>query len=140
MIRGSYCGMQMHYDPECDAIGLDYKQPHRATYELATVGMVMIDVPDEESYEAIGLEVFAISAWLPLGNRDYCEETDTLTFGGGAESATVIAENGDLVAYWGPDEYDPGDTVPIAVDLRNASKHLAPVIEAMPQALTVGGG
>ena len=123
---------------ECDAIGLDYKQPHRATYELATVGMVMIDVPDEDSYEAVGLEVFAISAWLPLGKRGYCAETDTLTFGHGTETATVVAENGDLVAYWRPDQYDPGDTVAVAVDLRNASKHLAPVIAAMPQALSVG--
>lgn len=127
--------LRVHYDPECDAIGLDCGQPSGGTYELATVGMVMIDVPDEDSYEAIGLEVFAISAWLPLGKRGYCEETDTLTIGRGAETATIIAENGDLVAYWGPDEYDPGDTVPIAVGLRNASQHLAPVIEAMSQPL-----
>ena len=132
--------LRVHYDPECDAIGLDYKQPHRATYELATVGMVMVDVPEEDSYEAVGLEVFAISAWLPLGKRDYCEETDTLTIGCGVETATVVAENGDLVAYWAPDEYDPADLVPIAVDLRNASKHLSLVIDAMPQALTVNTG
>lgn len=132
--------LRVHYDPECDAIGLDYKQPHRVTYELATVGMVMVDVPDEDSYEAVGLEVFAISSWLPLGKRDYCEETDTLTIGRGAETATLVAENGDLVAYWRPDEYDPDDLTPIAVDLRNASKHLAPVIEAMSQPLNVASG
>ncbi len=132
--------LRVHYDPECDAIGLDYKQPHRATYELATVGMVMVDVPDEDSYEAVGLEVFAISAWLPLGKRGYCEETDTLTIGRGVETSTVVAENGDLVAYWAPDEYDPADLVPIAVDLRNASKHLAPVIEAIPRAAAAQQG
>ena len=125
--------LKVHYDPECDAIGADYEQPHRATYELTTVGMVMIDLPDEDSYEAVGLEVFAISAWLPLGKRGYCVETDTLTIGHGVETATVVAENGDLVAYWAPDEYDPDDLSPIAVDLRNASKHLGPVMAAMSQ-------
>ncbi len=125
--------LRVHYDPECDAIGADYEQPHRATYELATVGMVMIDLPNEDSYEAVGLEVFAISAWLPLGKRGYCAKTDTLTIGHGVETATVVAENGDLVAYWAPDEYDPDDLSPIAVDLRNASKHLVPVMEAMSQ-------
>ena len=132
--------LKVHYDPECDAIGLHCNQPSGATYELATVGMVMIDLPDEDSYEAIALEVFAISAWLPLGKRGYCEETDTLTIGRGVETATVVAENGDLVAYWAPDEYDPADLVPIAVDLRNASTHLAPVIEAMSQPLVVANG
>lgn len=132
--------LKVHYDPDCDAIGANYSQPSGGTYELATVGMVMVDVPDEDSYEAIGLEVFAISSWLPLGKRGYCEETDTLTIGRGVETATVVAENGDLVAYWAPDEYDPADLVPIAVDLRNASKHLACVIAATSQPLNVANG
>ena len=82
----------------------------------------------------------ASATWLPLGKRGYCEETDILTFGDGVETATVVAENGDLVAYWGPDEYDPDSSLlPIAVDLRNASKHLAAIIDAMPQqTLSVG--
>lgn len=129
--------LKVHYDPECDAIGLHYNQPSGATYELEKVGMVMIDLPDESSYEAIALEVIGISAWLPLGKRAYCRETDTLTFGDGVKTATVVAENSDLVAYWGPDEYDPDDLTPIAVDLRNASKHLAPVMAAMSQTLGV---
>ena len=49
-----------------------------------------------------------------------------------------LRKNGDLIAYWRPDEYDPDDLVAVAVDLRNASKHLAPVIAAMPQALSAG--
>ena len=132
--------LKVHYDPECDAIGLHCNQPSAATYELEDVGWVMIDLPDEDSYEAIALEVIGISAWLPLGKRGYCAETDTLTIGHGTETATVIAENGDLIAYWRPDQYDPSYLTPIAIDLRNASNHLAPVIEAMSQALTVNSG
>lgn len=132
--------LKVHYDPECDAIGLHCNQPSGATYELEKVGMVMIDLPDEKSYVAIALEVIGISAWLPLGKRGYCEETDTLTFGDGVAKATIIAENGDMIAYWAPDEYDPTDLVAIAVDLRNASLHLAPVIEAMPPMAAVNSG
>ena len=132
--------LKVHYDPECDAIGLHCNQPSGATYELEKVGMVMIDLPDEDSYEAIALEVIGISSWLPLGKRGYCEETDILTFGDGVEAATVVAVNGDLIAYWASDEYDPDDLTPIAVDLRNASRHLAPVIDAMSQPLIVANG
>ena len=93
-----------------------------------------------ESHVPVGLEVIGVSAWLPLGKRGYCKETDTLTFGSDTETATVIAENGDLIAYWSPDQYDPDYLLPIAVDLRNASKHLAPVLEAQSQLSNVASG
>ena len=129
--------LKAHYDPDIDAISLYYDQPTCGGYEVAEDWSIILHVPEDESRCAAELEVFTISAWLPLGKRDYCEETDTLTIGHGTETATVVAENGDLVAYWRPDEYDPDDLTPIAVDLRNASKHLAPVIEAMSQPLNV---
>jgi hypothetical protein len=56
---------------------LDYIQPSGGTCELATAGMVMIDVLGEDSYEAIGLEVIAISSWLPLGRQDYRGDVST---------------------------------------------------------------
>ena len=129
-----------HYDPEIDAISWHYGQPTGGGYEVAENWSIIFHVPEDESRCAVELEVIGISAWLPLGKRAYCKETDTLTFGNGTETATVIAENGDLIAYWRPDEYDPDDLTPIAVDLRNASKHLAPVIEAMSQSLSVASG
>ena len=48
-----------------------------------------------------------------------------LTIGDDVESATVIAENEDLIAYWRFDDSDPGDMAPVGLSLRNASKHLA---------------
>lgn len=125
--------LKLHYDPDCDAIGLDYNQPSGATDEVEGLGWVMIDLPDKESREAIALEVLGISAWLPLGKRAYCKETDTLTFRGGVENPDVIGRNGDLIAYWRRDASAAGGLTVFAVDLRNASKHLAPVIEAMSQ-------
>ena len=129
-----------HYDPEIDAVSLHYGQPTCGGYEVAESWSIILHVPEDESRCAAALEVIGISDWLPLGKRDYCAETDTLTIGRDKETATVVAENGDLIAYWASDEYDPDDLSPIAVDLRNASKHLAPVIEAMSQALTVNSG
>ena len=130
--------LRSHYDPGIDAVSWHYEQPSCGGYEVAENWSIILHVPDDESRCAVELEVIGISAWLPLGKRGYCAETDTLTIGCGVETATVVAENGDLVAYWAPDEYDPDDLSPIAVDLRNASKHLAPVMAAMSQqALTV---
>ena len=129
-----------HYDPEIDAISLHYGQPTRGGYEVAENWSIILHVLEDKSRGAAELEVIGVSAWLPLGKRSYCRETDTLTFGGNVEAATVIAENGDLVAYWGPDQYDPDYLVPIAVDLRNASKHLAPVLEAQSQLSNVASG
>ena len=124
-----------HYDPEIDAVSLHYGQPTCGGYEVAENWSIILHVPEDESRCAAELEVIGISAWLPLGKRGYSEDTDTLIFGNSVVTATIVAENGDLVAYWGPDEYDPDYTVPIAVGLRNASQHLAPVIEAIPQPL-----
>lgn len=129
-----------HYDPEIDAIGLHCDQPTCGGYEVAENWSIILHVPEDASRCAAALEVIGISAWLPLGKRGYCAETDTLTIGHGTETATVIAENGDLIAYWRPDQYDASYLMPIAVDLRNASKHLAPVIEAMSQASTINSG
>jgi len=133
--------LKVHYDPDCDAIGANYKQPHDGAREVEGLGWVVIDLLNWESHVPVGLEVIGISRWLPLGKRGYCEETDVLTFGDGVETATVVAVNGDLVAYWGPDEYDPDSSLlPIAVDLRNAAKHLAPVIAATSQLVNVANG
>lgn len=129
--------LRLHYDPECDAIGLDYNLPHRATHEVEGLGWVMIDLPDDESHKAVGLEVLGISAWLPLGKLGYCKETDTLTFGNPSEAPAVSAQNGDLVAHWRRDASSAGGLTAIAVDLRNASQHLAPITNATSKSPTV---
>ena len=132
--------LKLHYDPESDAIGLNYNRPSGATHEIEGLGWVMIDLPDEESHDAIALEVIGISAWLPLGRRSYNLETDTLTFGDGTKTATIKAPNGDLVVSWRRDSSATGGLTPFAVDLRNASKHLAPVIAAMSKRLNTANG
>ena len=92
---------------------------------------VIIDLPPDDGRKPVSLEVLWISAYLPLeANEDYCTKTDTLTIGEKSETATLIAENGDLVLYWRPDRNYPDELTAIAVDIRNASEHLAPAIAA----------
>ena len=126
----SKCNMNLtiNYDPKCDAMALTTGEPRRASVLLETEGHTVIDLPGEESYTAVGLEVIGISAYIPLGKRGYCETTDVLTIGDNVASATLIAENEDLIVYWRPDDSDSGDMAPIGLGLRNASKHLAPLI------------
>ena len=128
--------LRVHYDSECDAFGLHSGQWSKISADLETAPGVVVDLAGDDglSCQVVGLEVLGMSAFLPLGKLGYCEETDTLTFGAGIEVATEIVENEDLVAHWRPDEYDPDLwRVPIALDLRNASKHLAPIMDSWPE-------
>ena len=117
--------LDLSYDPETDALALGSGHRRRTSVLLESEGHIVIDLPDEESRVVVGLEIFGISAYLPLGRRGYCKATDMLTIGDDVESATVIAENEDLIAYWRFDDSDPGDMAPVGLSLRNASRHLA---------------
>ena len=98
--------------------------------EVPTDPGVAVYFPDEDSNTPVGLEVLGFRGILPLGKEGYSAESDTQSLGdkGGA---TLVVENGDLVAYFGLyDATYPEDLYLLAVDLRNASKHLAPLIGA----------
>ena len=92
---------------------------------------VVIDLPPDDGKKPVSVEVLWVSSYLPLETNDkYCAETDTLTIGDELETATLIAENGDLALYWRPDDNYPDELTAIAIDIRNASKHLAPAMAA----------
>lgn len=123
--------LEVHYDPECDAIGLHSGQQRNGSASLVTDVDVIIDLANEDSRQAVALEVLSISAYLPLGKHGYCDGTDTLTFGGEIDTATLVVKNGDLIAYWRRANLPLVSMEPVAVDLKNASKHLKPVIESL---------
>ena len=110
----------------------------RSTYrsqdsaEVLSAPGVVVDFPTEDSRKPVGLEVLGFSAILPLGKADYSTATDTQSFGD-KEHATLVVENEDLIAYFGPETDDPDDLYLFAVDLRNASKHLAPLIAVLSE-------
>ena len=93
---------------------------------------VVVDFPTEDSNKPVGLEVLGFGAILPLGKMDYSAITDTQSFGD-KDSATSIVENEDLLAYFGPQPDDPDYLYLVAVELRNASKHLAPLIACLSE-------
>ena len=127
--------LRVHYDSECDALGLHSDQFPKISAELETAPGVVLDLANDDdlSCQVVGLEVLGMSAYVPLGKLGYCEETDTLTFGTEIETAIEIMENEDLVAYWRSDDSLDDSMVPVAFDLRNASKHLAPVMASWPK-------
>ena len=85
------------------------------------------------------VRVLNVSDFLPLdAERGYDADTDTLTLGDkpDADADYRVVDNGDFVSYrqW----FDDGSEWDIvAVDLRQASKYLAPALGAPSQSETV---
>ena len=120
------------YDPEFDTVILTTGEPHDQSDEINCRFGHVLDY-DLATYKPVTFELLmCVSSYIPLSREHgYNPETDTLIFSGtGAEKTELVAENGDLVAHWGydVDDPDPEGYVPVTVELRNASRHLASVI------------
>ena len=122
------------YGADDDTIILTTGDPHDETDEINYRFGHVLDY-DSATYKPTALELLmCVSAYIPLSpERGYNLEKDTLIFGEGAAKAELVVPNGDLVAYWAYDEEDPEPEfyIPVAVELRNASKHLAPAIASL---------
>lgn len=85
------------------------------------------------------MRLLNVSDFLPLdAERGYDADTDTLTLGDkpDADADYRVVDNGDFVSYrqW----FDDGSGWDIvAVDLRQASKHLAPALASLAEPETV---
>ena len=124
------------YDPEFDTIMLTTGDSHDETDEIHYRFGHVLDY-DSATYKPTAFElVLCVSAYIPLSpDRGYNADTDTLTFGAADKKAELVVANGDLVAHWGYDEDDcaPEFYIPVAVELRNASRHLDPVISRLAE-------
>ena len=122
------------YGRDDDTIILTTGDPHDETDEINCRPGHILDY-DSATYKPTAFELLlCASAYIPLSTeRGYSPEVDTLVFGEGVAKAKLVVENGDLVAHWAYDEDDPEPEfyVPVAVEIRNASKHLAPVIASI---------
>ena len=129
--------LKVGYSKEGDFIYFDTPERGEGTYDVEGDCWTAIDVPASGGYRPVALEFMFVSRPLPLETNDgYSPETDTLVIGEGQDTATLVEENDDLTAYWCPDDgpgCGPDDLNLIAVALRNASKHLAPVIAGAPK-------
>ena len=100
----------------------------------------VIDGEHEDDENITRVDIHDVSRFLPLrAERGYNAQTDTLTLGDKPAADFRVVDNGDFVSYrqWFDDgsEWDV-----VAVDLRRASVHLAPVIAAHAQPAPVSGG
>ena len=100
---------------------------------------VILDFVDESSEDVTRIDILDVSRFLPLSAEPgYDADADTLTLGDkpDADADYRVVDNGDFVSYrqW----FDDGSQWDVvALDLRQASKYLAPAIAASSQPKTV---
>ena len=131
--------MQVKYYPEDDALIMIAAHGGRSGAALRDDFGVILDLADVGSEDVTRIDILNVSGFLPLSaERGYDAATDTLTLGDKPDAGADyrVVDNGDFVSYrqW----FDDGSGWDIvAVDLRQASKHLAPALAALAEPETV---
>ena len=93
---------------------------------------IIVAYASPNSDAVVELDIFGVSHFLLLrAERGYDAATDTLTLGDKPDADYRVIDSGDFVSYrqWIDDE---GHWDIVALDLRQASRHLAPAIAAYP--------
>ena len=131
--------MEVKYYPEDDALIMDIARGGCSGGTLREDFGVIFVFKSEGDENIARLRVLNVSDFLPLSaERGYDADADTLTLGDKPDADYRVVDNGDFVSYrqWFDDgsEWDV-----VAVDLRRASVHLAPVLAARSQPAPVGG-
>ena len=132
--------MEVKYYQEEDVLLIIKYRRGRSGGTLRDDFWVIFTLEDEDDENITRVDIHDVSRFLPLDpERGYDADTDTLTLGDKPTADYRVVDNGDFVSYrqWFDDgsEWDV-----VAVDLRRASVHLAPVIAALPQPAPVSGG
>ena len=131
--------MQAKYYAEDDALVISGSRSGRSGAALRDDFGIILDLADVGSEDVTRLDILNVSWFLPLSaERGYDADTDTLTLGDkpDADADYRVVNNGDFVSYrqW----FDDGSQWDVvALDLRQASKYLAPAIAALSQPKTV---
>ena len=137
--------MQVRYYEETDSVALvsPGKYERGNGDSLRDHMGIIVAYASPNSDAVVDLDIFGVSHFLPLrAERGYNAETDTLTLGEKPDADYRVIDSGDFVSYrqWIDDE---GHWDIVALDLRHASRHLAPAIAAQPQqpvAASIGPG
>ena len=132
--------MRVNYYSEEDALIMDISRGGCSGATLRDYFDVILVFESDDTENIARLRVLNVSDFLPLDTeRGYDADTDTLTLGDKPAADYRVVENGDFAGYW--QECDGGRYWDIvAVDLRQASVHLAPVIAAHAQPAAVSSG
>ena len=132
--------MQVKYYSEEDVLIIIASRDGRSGGTLRDDFGVIFALEDEGVENITRVDLHRATRFLPLSaERGYDANTDTLTLGDKPEADYRVVDNGDFVSYrqWFDDgsEWDV-----VAVDLRRASVHLAPVLAARAQPAPVSRG
>ena len=132
--------MEVKYYPEDDVLLIIKSRRGRSGGTLRDDFDIILTLEDVGNENITRVDIHHVSYYVPLdAERGYDADTDTLTLGDKPDADCRVVENGDFVGYW--QECDGGRYWDIvAVDLRRASAHLAPVLAARSQPAPVGGG
>lgn len=99
---------------------------------LDNPGIVLLTGTDG-GCDIVGAVIMAASYNLSL-RHGYDAKSDLLLLGKDTDDPALITNNGDFVGYWKLDEDDPnGFWEPIGVAIKQASKHLAPMLATLPK-------
>ncbi len=122
--------LQTRYSQEDDILLIASSERGEGSCDVEGHYWTTVVLPFGGGYKPVALEIMFVSDLMPLRtNKGYSADTDTLVIGRG-KGAALVEENDDLAAYWHPED-GPDDLNLVAVALRNASKHLAPVIACL---------
>ncbi|MYC32794.1 MAG: hypothetical protein F4X64_06420 [Chloroflexi bacterium] len=134
--------MQVKYYREEDVLLIIGSRDGRSGGTLRDDFGVIFALEDEGIENITRLDLHRVTRFLPLdAKRGYDADSDTLTMGDKPEPDADfrVVDNGDFVSYrqWFDDgsEWDV-----VAVDLRQASVHLAPALAALPQPASANVG
>lgn len=132
--------MEVKYYPEDDVLLIIKSHSGRSGGTLRDDFGIIFTFEDVGNDNVTRLDIHDVSYFLPLdAERGYDADTDTLTLGDKPDADYRAVDNGDFVGYWqecaGGRYWDI-----VAVDLRQASVHLAPVLAALPQPAQVSSG
>ena len=132
--------MQVKYYSEEDVLIIIASRDGRSGGTLRDDFGVIFALEDEGVENITRVDLHRATRFLPLSaERGYDADTDTLTLGDKPDTDFRVVDNGDFVSYrqWFDDgsEWDV-----VAVDLRRASVHLAPVLAARSQPAPVSRG
>ena len=132
--------MQVKYYSEEDVLIIIASRDGRSGGTLRDDFGVIFALEDEGVENITRVDLHRATRFLPLSaERGYDADTDTLTLGDKPDTDFRVVDNDDFVSYrqWFDDgsEWDV-----VAVDLRRASVHLAPVLAARAQPAPVSRG
>ncbi len=125
--------MMVMYFPQTDSISLHSGENGEGEGDwLLNDHRVTLSFTGEQNGPVNGVEVFDITGrYLPLApERGYDAATDTLTLCKKSAGNLRVVENGEFVLYILPDNREDWEW-PVALDIRNASKHLGEVNETI---------